>query len=273
MFRIHILTLLLAFATSPLVAQTFEFTAPTVTVPVAPNQPGGTIVLGFAVEQTSGAAASAQGFSMGVAHDPALLSAISVDFAEELIAAPWDAPEFFGTNELSSGWTCAAVSSFDGNWFFSFTVPKLAIEVTYQIASDGPVDTPLSTPLLWTNTLSSPPVWNVVVVDGESIVSEWVHGEMVWVPTSFLRGDMNNDGGINIADIFAAEEYLFLGGETPGCLAALDGNGDEAVDIGDIIYVLSYLFLGGPPMPAPFPTCGPIPEASTMGCNESQCSP
>ncbi|MEM7263620.1 MAG: dockerin type I repeat-containing protein [Planctomycetota bacterium] len=259
--------------TSDVAAQTFEFKAPTTTFAVDPNDPGGTVVLGFTIEQTSGSPAGTQGFSMGVAHDPTVLNTVAVDYGEGVLEDPWGQPDFFSRAEYSDGWTCGVVYSAYGGWLIEFSEPRVAIDVTYEIVSDVPVESPITTDFAWVDTLGMPPVSNVVVVGGASIYADSVDGEFTCVPVSFIRGDMNSDGGINIADIFTAEDYLFLDGDTPSCLAALDANGDGAIDIGDIIYELSYLFLGGEPMPAPFPACGPLSVGSEVSCEESQCVP
>jgi hypothetical protein len=85
---------------------------------------------------------------------------------------------------------------------------------------------------------------------------------------SFLRGDCNGDGSLDIADAICTLEWLFLGKANPGCHAATDTNADGAVDITDPIAVLGYLFLGGRRPAAPYPGCG-LGEAeadAVLGC-------
>ncbi len=80
---------------------------------------------------------------------------------------------------------------------------------------------------------------------------------------SFIRGDANIDGTVNIADMVDSLGFLFgvRGHENPHCLAAHDANDDGTVDISDAIYTANYLFGGGrmPPPPKPFPDCGVDP--------------
>jgi hypothetical protein len=82
----------------------------------------------------------------------------------------------------------------------------------------------------------------------------------------FLRGDCNEDGTVDISDAVCILGWLFLGGSTPGCLAAANANGDDAVNISDPLWILQHLFSGGPPPPAPFPRCGPDPTADGLEC-------
>ena len=72
----------------------------------------------------------------------------------------------------------------------------------------------------------------------------------------FVRGDSNEDGGVDISDAVYILGWLFLGREL-GCPAAMNANGDEAVDLSDPVWLLNHLFLGGLPPVAPYPECGP----------------
>ncbi len=72
----------------------------------------------------------------------------------------------------------------------------------------------------------------------------------------FIRGDANQDGTINIADVVTILGYLFQG-QGAACLLSNDSNDDESVDISDAIALLSLLFGGGMTLPPPYPDCGP----------------
>jgi outer membrane protein assembly factor BamB len=63
---------------------------------------------------------------------------------------------------------------------------------------------------------------------------------------SFLRGDVNGDGVINLADVVYLINYLFVGGPSPEPLEAGDTDCDGVVDIADVVYLINYLFIGGP---------------------------
>jgi hypothetical protein len=73
---------------------------------------------------------------------------------------------------------------------------------------------------------------------------------------SFLRGDSNADGRVNVADPVHVLRWLFLDGPVPPCLDATDANDSGAHDISDAVAILVYLFAGVTP-PAPgLSTCG-----------------
>lgn len=84
----------------------------------------------------------------------------------------------------------------------------------------------------------------------------------------FRRGDADDNGAVNITDAEFILNYLFWGGEEPGCLDAADANDDGRVDMTDPIYLLDFLFRGGPAPPPPFERCGTDPTADTVTCNE-----
>ena len=84
----------------------------------------------------------------------------------------------------------------------------------------------------------------------------------------FLRGDCSGNGTVDIADAICTLNWLFVGGATPGCVAATNTNGDGVADISDATHLLNYLFLGGSPPLEPFPECGPgeLPADEALGC-------
>ena len=85
----------------------------------------------------------------------------------------------------------------------------------------------------------------------------------------FVRGECNNDGEVNLTDALCSLTWLFSGGSTPDCLAALNVNGDASVNIADPIALLNFLFAGGPAPKEPFPDCGPNSPniADGLGCD------
>ncbi len=88
------------------------------------------------------------------------------------------------------------------------------------------------------------------------------------LPTTFLRGDCNDDGSVDISDATCALGWFFAGGAEPGCLAAVNTNGDVKLDIADPVFLLNFLFGGGPIITGPFPDCGPgtLPADALLGC-------
>ena len=92
-------------------------------------------------------------------------------------------------------------------------------------------------------------------------------GEVPGQVPHFLRGDMNSDGFIDIADAIETLEGVFLGGLL-ACGDAADWNDDGKVDISDPIGTLSYLFGGGAAPALPYPQCGSDPSFDSLGCGQ-----
>ncbi len=93
------------------------------------------------------------------------------------------------------------------------------------------------------------------------------------LPMTFMRGQANADGALDIGDAICLLSYL-LGpagnpckDQVPTCLDAADANDDGAVDISDGVFILQNLFAGGPAIPPPYPDCGVDPTVDALGCS------
>jgi hypothetical protein len=63
-----------------------------------------------------------------------------------------------------------------------------------------------------------------------------------------VRGDVNSDRKITVADVVYLVNYLFKGGPPPiGGLLLAEVNCDGRVTVADVVYLINYLFKGGPP--------------------------
>ena len=81
--------------------------------------------------------------------------------------------------------------------------------------------------------------------------------DIVECQETFVRGDANADGGIEISDAITILAYLFLDNSgAPSCLKSADTDASGNLNLTDAVYLLSFLFLGGTPPDAPFPECG-----------------
>ncbi|MGE3165949.1 MAG: dockerin type I repeat-containing protein [Planctomycetota bacterium] len=81
--------------------------------------------------------------------------------------------------------------------------------------------------------------------------------------TTFVRGDANSDGTVNVLDAVRIVGVLFQGVPGTGCQDAMDVNDSGAVDLADVSYLLPHLFLmtQAPPPPYPAPGVDPTPDA------------
>jgi hypothetical protein len=76
----------------------------------------------------------------------------------------------------------------------------------------------------------------------------------------FIRGDVDDNGQIELSDAIVILDYLFLGGAAPRCPDAADVNDEGAVQVTSAIALLEFLFLGGSLPNVPFPTAGLDPS-------------
>ncbi len=89
----------------------------------------------------------------------------------------------------------------------------------------------------------------------------------VFKAPSFLRGDVNVDGNVDLSDAVAHLSSLFLGAGEVECADAADSNDDGDTDISDPISTLTALFLGGDAIPPPgIEDCGTDPSDDGLGC-------
>lgn len=116
-------------------------------------------------------------------------------------------------------------------------------------------------------TLPGPGGYLVCVqgVGGPGGVSPLACCQFAVPPNTFIRGDANVDGAINIADIVTELSLLFSGLPVL-CLDAADSNDDGAIDIADPIYLVWYVLGSGPAPPPPHTACGPDPTLDPLDC-------
>jgi len=82
----------------------------------------------------------------------------------------------------------------------------------------------------------------------------------------FRRGDVNADAKLDLTDAIRTLNYLFGGGEEPGCLATADVSDSDGLNVADPIVLLGFLFLGTTQPAPPFPDCGLDPTPGDFTC-------
>ncbi|MDD4052155.1 MAG: dockerin type I repeat-containing protein [candidate division Zixibacteria bacterium] len=81
--------------------------------------------------------------------------------------------------------------------------------------------------------------------------------------TTYIVGDVNDDGKINIGDAIYIIRWIFSGGFVPPHLPTVDVNCDGAYNIGDAVYIISYIFRSGP-CPCGPPTGGLVSHSNCL---------
>ena len=131
--------------------------------------------------------------------------------------------------------------------FIHGTVLPTAVESTVQFnPQDG---------------FGSPPINNMLVFGTTSVAVDTLYPgslliELPPVPQLFIRGDVNMDSVVDLADVIFHLDYTFLSGPLPSCMDAGDANDDGVSDVSDAIFLLYWFFLDGPGPWVPFPNPG-----------------
>ncbi len=108
---------------------------------------------------------------------------------------------------------------------------------------------------------------------GGGLASGFVLEPIVTTAATFVRGDCNSDGLVDIGDPVFLLSALFTVDAAPTCDDACDTNDDGGLDIGDAIHGLSALFGGGPTPTSPYPNCGTDPSTDTLECAAFEACP
>ena len=135
-----------------------------------------------------------------------------------------------------------------------------------------------------------------LLVEGNNIIAFSVHNatlnssDLTFIPTLiripsgegpgpvvgdlFLRGDVDDNGFVNLTDAVALLLYLFQQGNEPRCLDATDIDDNGFMNLTDGVSLLNHLFRAGPaPQPPGFLECGEDPTEDTLGdCTSSGCA-
>ena len=122
------------------------------------------------------------------------------------------------------------------------------------------------------------PVENLVTVQGNAVrnlcnaseadVTITIEAPPAFAP--FIRGDVNSDVRVNIADAVRLVQRLFYGSTAASCRAAADVDADGDLDITDPIRLINCRLRGGPVPDSPFPSCG-RDDGTNLGCATHGC--
>lgn len=215
--------------------------------------------------------APAEGWQLSVCHDPGQLRFLHLDQGAAVSSLlQGQPPFFFGMTEHPDGWLSGLLL----DAFSPLGIPPgvdVQLQVaTYEVLAPAGTTAPVSFCMLGL-------VDEGVAVAGAMIRPTTVDGQVdvqgapVPCETYFVRGDANDDGGVNIADPIFVLATLFTGGPDAVCRKAADANDDGSINIADPVLALAFLFQAGPDPVAPFPSCGPDPTPDAQPCDVSHC--
>ena len=255
---------------------TYWFRAQDLSVSYNPGTGAGAMLQTLLIEEgvdNDGFPNPIRGFSMGLAHDPTLLDVDSIAPGVDLAGFNGGAgAEFFAADLVAGGFTLGCVLSFmDDSQTLNASVPRAVASVAYDTVPMTLVgnEAGVSTQLTWTDGLGGVlPVTNHVVVGTTSFEATFDHGDIQLVPVTktFVRGDCNADGSVNLIDATSLLATLFQQGPLPTCLDACDSNDSGSLDLADPVHILVFSFAGGGAPAAPFPACGSDPTEDALDC-------
>lgn len=195
------------------------------------------------------------GWRYGVCHDePDLTVAAVVDGATTAMLQP----DFNLIEEsppqdqfVTTGFTVNVVIDAFGIQFLPPGVGHELNLVTYDVADTATGVFPLEI----CDTLGVPPVETFLVSTvGLSLIPLRVSGSVsIASEPQFVRGECNNDGTFDLADVVFFVGYLFPPSGVPSilpCVDACDSNNDGTADLADAVASLAALF-GSPTTPLP----------------------
>ena len=100
---------------------------------------------------------------------------------------------------------------------------------------------------------------------GRNVLATALFGALLAGPAQieavdFIRGDVNSDGEVTLADSHMIMMELFVGIQGfNDCRVAGDTDDNNRLELSDAIVILNVLFFGRDPLPPPFPEAGPDP--------------
>ena len=108
-----------------------------------------------------------------------------------------------------------------------------------------------------------------------SLEADYIFTNSTWLYSGwtirqpFIRGDVDPNGSIDLADAIATLAHLFVPGTSAHpCPDTLDSNDDAELDVGDVVFLLAALFVpGAAPLPEPT-SCGVDPTPDVLNCPE-----
>ena len=81
---------------------------------------------------------------------------------------------------------------------------------------------------------------------GWGIGNAWNALHVSFAPPSYVHGDANRDGSVDISDVVYIVNYIFAGGPAPNPSQAGDADCTITIDVADAVYLINYIFASGP---------------------------
>lgn len=238
-------------------------------IPNVPAFPGATVAHPVVANHVD----DLQGFQIAFLYDDTRIDLNEIDFTGSITSSS-EPPEFVFFEQNPNGLDSEALVAVVLDFFEPFDGRTIPAGVDHILASFVyEIDFPLATldpiPFRFMDGLGTPPVDNVLAIDGGFAVAPFLIDGLVTVNALpqiiFKRGDANFDQVLDIGDPVSLLAYFFADGLDPVCPDSADGNDDGTLDLGDAIFLLAFLFNDGTSPSYPFPGFGLDPTEDTLG--------
>ncbi len=213
-----------------------------------------------------------QGFSLVLRFDPSVFRLFQADVEgtiTEAVGAEYVAPIIDNVNGVFVlGVLLDSIPPFDHQLIPASGMELTIARVKLQVLRVPP--TIEGTELELKDGLGAPPIRNVFVIDNLSYEPVKRNGLLGFVTEgTFIRGDVNEDGVVDISDPVATGMWIFLKTLQVECWKEGDSDDNGVVDVRDMVYTVRYLFLSGDPIAAPYPERGQDLTPDDLPCPAS----
>jgi hypothetical protein len=228
------------------------------------------------VDMTSTGNKSSDGlnsWTLSVAHDPAVLEILDATH-EGGILDSFNQSEIFAVtqtvaNESGNGFISAVILTFGAS---RLTIPpEGTVPVAFARYRVLPgVRTGTASRIFFVDGLhgTGQPMANQVNFIGGTLKPERPDFYVRVARMPFVRGNVNGDDRVNLADAIFILNKLYKGGDDPNCKKSADVNDDGKVNLADAIYLLTYMYKNGDPPPLPFPGPDEDPTPDALDCEQ-----
>jgi PKD repeat protein len=139
------------------------------------------------------------------------------------------------------------------------------VSLLFDVAPTAPVGA--VTEIRLVNNREISPIFNIFTVNNQTVLPVLEESTVTIVSpdtleATFIRGDVDGNGRVDISDGISLLNFLFTGGPPPRCFDAADVADAASVDISGAIYILNFLFLGGASPWVPYPDAGLDPTTN-----------
>ncbi len=102
------------------------------------------------------------------------------------------------------------------------------------------------------NTVDGTSTYHYLIIAENGSGEKSPHSDiLIQTSVTFMCGDVDNSGSLNILDIVYFINFKYKGGPRPVYIASAEVNGDGGLNILDVVYFINFKYKGGPDLKCP----------------------